>query len=130
MRYCLTALCLSVILGLPAFSQQPPYAGAALEPHSKDPAVVKAEAAAEKLNKQLKAKPKDAALKQKVAEAYYQAGHALEYSTKIASPRTRYAGALKHYRKCLALNPKHAGAIREKDQIEGIYRSMGRPIPQ
>lgn len=129
MRYTLIALCLGLILGRPAFAQQPPFAGAALEPHSKDPAVVKAEAAAERLNKQLNAKPKDAGLKLKVAEAWYQAGHTLEFSTKLGS-KTRYRGALKHYRKALALNPKHTGAQREKDQIEAIYRQMHMPVPQ
>ena len=129
MRYCVIALCLCTLLGAPAIAQQPPFAGAALEPHSKDPAVVKAEAAADKLDKQLKAKPKDAALKMKVAEAFYQAGHTLEYSTKLGS-KTRYRGALKHYRRALALNPKHAGALKEKQQIEAIYQQMGMPIPQ
>lgn len=129
MRYCLTAMCLSMILGATALSQQAPFAGAALEPHSKDPAVVKAEAAADKLAAQLKKKPKDAGLKVKVAEAYYQAGHTLEYSNKLGS-KTRYRGSLKLYRKALALNPKHAGALKEKQQIEDIYRSMGMPIPQ
>src|SRR5436190_14108357 len=105
MRYVLIVLCMLTFPTIPALAQHAPFAGAALEPHSKDAAVVKAEAAAEKLDKQLKAKPKDGALKTKVAEAYYQAGHSLEYSTKLGS-KTRYRGALKHYRKALALNPK------------------------
>src|SRR5689334_16301603 len=129
MRYCLIAMCLSALFVVPAIAQQAPFAGAALEPHSKDPAVVKAEAAADKLAKQMKAKPKDTTLKLKVAEAYYQAGHTLEYSTKLGS-KTRYRGALKHYRKALALNPKHAGALVEKQKIEDVYRTMPGGIPQ
>lgn len=120
-----------IVVGIGAPAQQPvaPYANRAEEPHSKDPAVAKAEAEAAKLDKQLKAKPKDAALKMKTAEAYFKAGHTLEYSDKL-SPRTRYRGALKLYKRTLELNPKHAEAAKEKKQIEDIYKQMGMPVPK
>src|SRR5436305_603920 len=117
MRNIFIAVALLLLPTVPTLAQHAPFAGAALEPHSKDPAVVKAESAAEKLDKQLKAKPKDSALKMKVAEAYYKAGFTLEYSKALGS-KTRYRGALKLYRKALALNPKHAAATKEKNQIE------------
>src|SRR5690349_7999356 len=93
---------------LPALAQpqNAPFAGGGA-PNVKDPAVEKLEADAKKLDGQLKAKPKDAALKTKTAEAYFQAGHACEYS-KVLPPRAKYRGALKLYRRALELNPKHA----------------------
>jgi tetratricopeptide (TPR) repeat protein len=94
-----------------------------------DPEVTKLEAAAVKLEKQAKAKPKDSKLKVKAAEAYYQAGYACEYS-KVLAPKPRYRGALKLYRKCLELNPDHAKAAAEKKQIEDIYRGMPGGIPK
>src|SRR5579872_1417363 len=102
----------------PAQAQQgrPPFAGGGAGAE-KDPAADKLEAAAVKLEKQLKAKPKDAKLKLQVADAFYKAGHAKEYSDKL-SPRAKYRGALKDYRVALKYNPNHAEAAREKKQIE------------
>jgi tetratricopeptide (TPR) repeat protein len=94
-----------------------------------DPQVKKLEIAAAKLEKQAKAKPNDAKLKLAVAEAYFKAGHASEYSKASLPPASRYRTALKHYRTALAYNPKHEKAKREKAQIEMIYRQMGRPVP-
>ena len=94
-----------------------------------DPQVKKLEQAAAKLEKQLKSKPKDAKLKAATAEAYYKAGFASEYSKQSLPSPVRYRTALKHYRRCLALNPGHEKAKKEKAQIEMIYRQMGRPVP-
>lgn len=125
----LAAVCL-VAPGLfaPAHAGQGPFAGGA-QADVKDPAVVKLEAEAARLEKQYKAKPKDAGLKAKVAEAYYKAGHEMMMSPKLP-PRVKYRGALKHFRKALAYNPKHAKAATEKKTIEDIYKQMGRPVPQ
>ena len=94
-----------------------------------DPQVKKLEIAAAKLEKQAKAKPSDAKLKLAVAEAYFKAGYASEYSKASLPPSTRYRTALKHYRTALAYNPRHEKAKKEKAQIEMIYRQMGRPVP-
>src|SRR5262249_50727629 len=119
-------------LGGPAAGQQgkAPYAGGGAQAAVKDPEVVKLEAQAVKLEKQLKARPKDAKLKLQVADAYYKAGHALEYTKAGILPRERYRGALKYYRLSHSYNPGHKEAAAEKKQIEDIYKSMGRPIPQ
>jgi hypothetical protein len=106
-----------------------PFAGGG-KPEGKDPAVEKLVAAAQKLSKQQKAKPTDAKLKAKTADAWYQAGYALEYSKAGLSSRTRYRGALAHYRTTLALDPTHKKAAFEKKQIEDIYKSMGMPVPK
>jgi hypothetical protein len=74
--------------------------------------------------------PKDAKLKLQVAEASYQVGHYVEYDKPGLTPREKYRGALKLYRRALALNPGHKLAKQEKEQIEAIYTQMGMPIPQ
>ena len=113
----------------PKQPMKPPFAGGAgKDVQQTDPEVVKLEAAAAKAEKAAKAKPKDSKLKDQAADAYYKAGYACEYS-KVLAPRPKYRGALKLYRKALALNPKHAKAAAEKKQIEDIYKQMGMPIP-
>ena len=133
------AICLCAMLpvcGLAQTRKAPPKPGGPAAPYAgnmdaaaADPEVTKLEAAAAKLEKDIKAKPKDAKLKIKAAEAYFQAGYACEYS-KVLAPRPRYRGALKLYRKCLALNPNHAKAAAEKKQIEDIYSTMPGGIPK
>ena len=112
----------------PCIAQNAPFAGGA-KGADKDPAVDKLVAAANKLDAQLKKNPKDAKLKGKTAEAYFQAGYGCEYS-KVLAPKPKYRGALKLYRRCLELNPKHTKAAAEKKQIEDIYKGMGMPVPQ
>jgi hypothetical protein len=110
----------------PYAGQKPPFAGGSKD--EKDPEVDKLVAAAAKVEKQFKAKPKDAKLKKKVGEAYYQAGHTMMMSPKLGF-KTKYRGALKHFRTALKYDPGHAKAAEEKKTIEDIYKSMGRPIP-
>lgn len=86
------------------------------------------EAKLQALEAKLAKKPKDAKLKQQVAEANYQVGFAMMNNPNLP-PRMKYPGALKKYNRALALNPKHAAAARDKKMIEDIYKSMGRPIP-
>lgn len=127
------ALTTGVFIAAPSSAQGnspfAPYAGGG-KPNAKDPAVEKLVANAQKLEKQVKAKPKDAKLKLKAADAWYQAGYALEYSKAGLSPRVRYRGAMTHYRTALALDPTHKKAATELKQIEDIYRSMPGGIPK
>jgi Flp pilus assembly protein TadD len=102
---------------------------APMEMAATDPEVTKLESAAAKLAKEAKSKPKDAKLKLKVADAYYNAGHAAMNSAPLPS-RIKYRLALKHFRTALAFNPKHEKAASEKKMIEDIYKQMGRPVPQ
>ncbi len=88
------------------------------------------EAQLKALEAKLGKSPNDAKLKAQVAEANYQVGHYIEYDKPGLAPREKYRPALKLYRRALALNPGHAQAKKEKDQIEGIYKQMGMPIPQ
>lgn len=46
------------------------------------------------------------------------------------APREKYPKALQLYRRAVKLDPDNATAKAGVDQIESIYRSMGRPIPE
>lgn len=81
------------------------------------------------LEAKLAKKPHDAKLKNEVAAASYHYGHQMMLDPDLP-PRVKYPGALKHFRRALVLNPKHQKAASEKQQIEDIYKEMGRPIPQ
>ena len=99
--------------------------------HAKAPAKAAAKYDAAKLKAleaKLAKKPNDAKLKSETAEANFQVGYTMMMDETLL-PRVKYPGALKHYRRALALNPKHAKAAANKKQIEDIYKSMGRPIP-
>lgn len=48
----------------------------------------------------------------------------------LTDMRTRMPEALRHYRKVVELDPENAQAKAEIEQIEGIYRSLNREIPQ
>lgn len=110
-----------------------PLAGfAAKEKPATKPAAAAAkydEAKLKALEAKLAKSPKDAKLKAEVAEANFQVGYTMEYDDNLP-PRVKYPGALKKFNRALELNPKHAKAAAEKAQIENIYKSMGRPVPQ
>lgn len=74
-------------------------------------------------------KSKDDATKKKLVQATYEFGKKVNYDPALA-PRTKYPTALRLFRRVLELDPNHQQAAAEKTQIEDIYRSMGRPIPQ
>ncbi len=84
---------------------------------------------ANKIDAQYKKKPNDSKLKMQLAQAKYEYGHALMTDNALG-PRIKYRSALKAYREALKLNPGHKQAKADKDMIENIYRSMGRPVPQ
>jgi hypothetical protein len=81
------------------------------------------------LEAKLEKNPGDAAVKKELVDAHFRVGHAMMYDDDLP-PRVKYPGALKHFRRTLELEPGHAKAAAEKKQIEDIYRSMGRPIPE
>lgn len=66
--------------------------------------------------------------KKKLAAAYAERGFQ-KMNDAQASPRVKYRAALKDYRHALTLDPKNEKALENKELIEGIYTSMGRPIP-
>jgi tetratricopeptide (TPR) repeat protein len=48
----------------------------------------------------------------------------------LTDQRTRMPEALRHYRRVLELDPTNSQAQAEIVQIEGIYRSLNREIPE
>ena len=72
---------------------------------------------------------KDNNLKKELIQKHMTAGNYLMFEANL-SPKKKYKPALKHYRRVLELDPSNAEAERNKAQIEEIYTSMGRPIPQ
>lgn len=61
--------------------------------------------------------------------AYIAFGDYMQYESPVSPRKGKYRRALMEYRHALKLDPKHAKAMKEIQQIEDIYRSMNRPIP-
>jgi len=71
---------------------------------------------------------KDNSTKAELIKKHMTAGNYLMFEANL-SPKKKYKPALKHYRRVLELDASNAEAQRNKTQIEEIYTSMGRPIP-
>lgn len=63
-----------------------------------------------------------------LVEKHMAAGVYLMYQANL-NPKKKYGPALKHFKRVLELDPNNKEAISNKMQIEDIYNSMGRPIP-
>ncbi len=75
------------------------------------------------------ANPKSAELTKALADAHLADADAMMADDSMP-PNRKYPGALREYRKVLELDKTNQKAKGSVDQIEGIYKSMGRPIPQ
>lgn len=71
----------------------------------------------------------DAKAKSGLAAAKLTYGNALRDSEKLPFS-IKYRAALKMYRQVLELDPQNKEATEKKTEIESIYKSMGRPIPE
>jgi len=71
---------------------------------------------------------KDNGVKKELIAKHLAAGNYLMFEANL-SPKKKYRPALKHYKRVLELDSENAEAQRNKKQIEEIYESMGRPIP-
>ncbi len=76
-----------------------------------------------------KKKPTDAKLKKAHLDAATKLADAVLVSPALA-PKDKYPKSLRVYRGIMKVDPKNAHAKKQIDLIEGIYRSMGRPIPK
>ena len=74
-------------------------------------------------------KPTDTTLKAAYSSATSAYGFAVMSAQSIKVPRERYVKALRLFREALVANPKNEEAKKNKDLIEGIYKQMGKPIP-
>jgi hypothetical protein len=75
------------------------------------------------------AKQASAKTKKTYIEATLAYADAVMYS-KTLGPKVQYPKALNLYREVLKVDPKNKHAKDNKEMIEGIYKSMGRPIPK
>lgn len=57
------------------------------------------------------------------------AGNYLMFEASLPA-KEKYRPALKYYRKVLEIDPENAEALKNKNQIEEIYKQMGMPVPQ
>lgn len=90
----------------------------------------KHEEAIAQLEAAMKASPKDApALKAGFADVYLSQGDFFMYNEQMP-PFRKYPSALRSYRKVLEYDKTNAKAQKNIATIEGIYKSMGRPVPQ
>lgn len=81
------------------------------------------------LEKAYEKNPKDEATKKKLVQATYDLGFKIEMDNSL-QPFIKYRQALKLFRRALEIDPEHKDSIAQKEQIENIYRSMGRPVPE
>jgi hypothetical protein len=121
---------LSTLIMAAALCAAAPAAHARQHPTPPPPAAAQGDDAQLKtLEAKLAKSPKDAKLKKQVALLHFKVGHAMEYNPRL-TPHEKYAGALRHFRRAVALDPTLKAAADAKEEIEQIYRQMGRPIPQ
>lgn len=76
-----------------------------------------------------KGNPKSAEIKATLADALLAKADSIMYDNSLP-PRTKYPEALRTYRKVLTWDKDNKKAQSNIATIEGIYKSMGRPIPQ
>jgi tetratricopeptide (TPR) repeat protein len=78
----------------------------------------------------LKTSPKDAApIKATLAESYLGLGESTMNNEQLR-PMQKYPAALRAFRKVLEFDKGNKKATDNIAMIEGIYKQMGRPIPQ
>jgi len=81
------------------------------------------------LSKAHTANPKSAEVTKALAEAHLASADSVMANAALP-PVQKYPGALREYREVLKLDKSNAKAKANIDQIEAIYKQMGRPIPQ
>lgn len=74
-------------------------------------------------------KVKAGAANQPLADAHVLVGNSMMYDDALP-PFKKYPSALREFRKALKYDKNNAKAKTNIDTIEGIYKSMGRPVPQ
>ncbi len=78
----------------------------------------------------MKTSPKDAVpIKAALADSYLALGDFNMFNEQMP-PFRKYPAALRAYRKVLEFDKTNKKATANIATIEGIYKSMGRPVPQ
>jgi tetratricopeptide (TPR) repeat protein len=76
-----------------------------------------------------KKNPKNAEVSKALADVWLAKGDSFMYNDQLP-PRMKYPPALKAYREVLTYDKGNKKAQENIATIEGIYKSMGRPVPQ
>jgi tetratricopeptide (TPR) repeat protein len=76
-----------------------------------------------------KAKPKSTDISKALSEAYTTKADSLMADANLP-PRQKYPEALRAYRKAVLQDKTNKKAQDNITTIEGIYKQMGRPVPQ
>src|SRR5215208_2971983 len=104
-------------------------ADAAVDAAKKQIAAKKYTEAIATLEPALKAKPKSVEVTKALSEAY--TGKAdVTMNNAALPPRQKYPEALRGFRKAVELDKDNKKAKEGAEMIEGIYKQMGRPVPQ
>jgi tetratricopeptide (TPR) repeat protein len=119
----------SILLGILPLSAVAALAADAVADAKKLSKDGKHEEAIAALEAEMKKAPKNAALKPALSEAHTAYGESLMFN-KDLPPFRKYPGALRQFRKAVEYDPKNQKAKEHIATIEGIYKSMGRPVPQ
>lgn len=77
-----------------------------------------------------KKSPKDAKAKAAYSKATTDYGTAVMKAQSLTDRSAKYGKALRLFREALVANPDNAEAKANKDMIESIYKSLGKPIPK
>ena len=93
-----------------------------------DPAVSTYHDAVQKAKTKYEA-AQNAASKKALIEAYTAFGKYMTYDSPVSPRQGKYRKALIEFRHALALDPSNTDVKTEIEQIENIYREMGRPVP-
>lgn len=104
-------------------------ADATTEAAKKKIAAGKYEEAVADLDAAYQKNPKSAELKKALAGAHFAQGEATMKNEQLP-PMRKYPAALRSFRKAVALDPGHTEAKGNIQNIEDVYKSMGRPVPQ
>lgn len=116
------ALAALALAGSLALAEQPTVEAKALMKEKKF-------AEAVKLLEDAYAKTKAGEIKKVLVDAYVANGNSFMYNDALP-PFQKYPTALRQFRKALELDKENAKAKANIATIEGIYKSMGRPVPQ
>ncbi len=73
--------------------------------------------------------PKDAKMRKEYVSVTLTLANNIQASMALTS-KEKYPKALRLYREVLKTDPKNKEAKENKERIEMIYRSMGRPVPK
>ena len=101
----------------------------AVDKAKKDVAAKNYDAAITALEAAHKKNPKSAEVQSALVDALLAKGDSFMQNDAVP-PRVKYPTALKAYRQVLQYDKANKKAQQNIATIEGIYKSMGRPVPQ